>query len=270
MKEVNLTAEPREAKGTGPVGRLRKKGFIPAIVYGSGKPTRLIQLNAHDFEHALRGHFGEHMLMNLEVSGDKPVKVLMKETQYHPVSGKIIHVDFNEILMTRKLRVEVPIKLVGEPEGVTQQGGILEHILRAIEIECLPKDILNHVDLDVSKLLIGHSLSIAEIHLDPAKYTVISSPDLAVAAVSAPKVEEEVVVPEAAVEGAIEEPEVLREKKVEGEEGEEGEEGKKEGKKEGKAEGKKEAGKPEGKKEGKPEAKKEGKPEAKEEGKKAK
>jgi len=212
----------------------------------------MIQLNAHDFDRTLRGHAGEHMLMDLEIAGDKPLKVLLKEVQHHPVSHKIIHADFNTISMTRKLRLELPIKLVGEPQGVSQQGGVLEHIMRNVEVECLPTDIVEQVDLDVSNLHIGESLLVSHIQLDPAKYTILSKPEQAVAAVSAPKVEEEPVAAEAvAAEGALGEPEVITAKKVEGEEGEaEGEEGK--GKKEGKAEkgeaGKKEAAKPEGKK----------------------
>ncbi len=264
MKAVKIVAEPRETKGTGPVGRLRRQGVIPAVVYGSGKSAQMIQMNAHDFELALKGHASEHMVMDLEVGQGKALKVLLKEVQHHPVSGKILHADFNEISMTKKLRVEIPIRLAGEPVGVTQQGGVLEHVLRTIEVECLPTDIIEQVSLDVSGLHIGESLLIGHVQMDPAKYTVLSPKEQAVAAVAAPKIEEEPVAAEAAaVEGAPAEPEVIREKKVEGEE-EEGEEGKgekKEGrgeKKEAKgAEAKKEAAKPEaGKKEAKPEAKK--------------
>jgi large subunit ribosomal protein L25 len=266
MKAVKLVAEAREVRGTGPVGRIRKQGIVPAVVYGSGKEARLIQLNAHDFEQTLRGHASEHMLMDLEVAGGAPVKVLLKEVQHHPVTGRIIHADFNEISMTKKIRVEIPIKLIGEPLGVSQQGGVLEHIMRTVEVECLPTDILEQVSLDVSGLHIGESLTISSIKLDETKFTVLSPKEFAVAAVAAPRLEEEVA--PAAVEGAEAaptEPEVIREKK-EGEEGEEGEEGAGEGAKgEGKGAGKAEAragSKPEAKAGGKPEAKAGGKPEA--------
>jgi large subunit ribosomal protein L25 len=264
MKAVKIVAQPREVTGAG-ARRLRHSGVIPAVVYGAGKETRNIQLSAHDFDQALKGHMGEHMLMDLEIGGDKPLKVLLKETQHHPVSHKIIHADFNEISMTKKLRVETPIKLVGEPVGVTQQGGILEPITRSIEVECLPADIVESFTLDVSALNIGESLLAAAIQLDKTKYTILTSPDQAIVKISAPKAEEEVA--PVAAEAGVGEPEVITEKKVEGEEGEEGaEEGKKEGKGEGKKEAaakggdaKKEAAKPEGKKEAKPEAKAEGK-----------
>ncbi len=257
MKALKVTAEPRQIKGSGPVGRIRRDGLVPGVVYGEGKPAKLVQFKLHDFEQALRGHSGEHMLMDLEVKGDKMLKVLLKEVQHHPVSGKVIHADFHEISLTRKLRIEVPIKLVGEPVGVTQQGGVLEHVLREVEVECLPTDIPEQIEVDVSALSIGQSLTVADIKVDASKFTLLSDKLLAIAAVAAPRVEEEVAPAEAAVEGAAE-PEVIREKKEEGEEGAEAAEGKGEGKKEGKAEGKKE-GKAEGKKEAKPEGKKEGK-----------
>lgn len=265
MKAVKVVAQPREVKGAG-ARRLRRAGVVPAVVYGSGKEARMIQLSAHDFDQALKGHMSEHMVMDLEVGGDKPLKVLLKEVQHHPVSHKIIHADFNEISMTKKLRVEIPVQLVGDPVGVIQQGGILEAITRSIEVECLPTDIVEFFSLDVSVLNIGDSLLAANIQIDKSKYTILTSPDQAIVKVSAPKAEEEVA--PAAAEAGVGEPEVITEKKVEGEEGEEGAE---EGKKEGKGEGKKEAAKPEGKKEAaKPEGKKEAKPEAKAEGKKAK
>lgn len=238
---------------------------MPAVVYGSGRPARTLQLNLHDFEQVLRGHAGEHLLMDLEIPGEATLKVLLKEVQHHPVSGRMIHADFHEVSMTDKLRVELPLRLVGEPVGVSQQGGILEHLIRQVAVECLPTDIVERVDLDVSGLSIGDSLTVADVKLDPARYTILTSKDVAVATVAAPRIEEEPVAAEAVVGEAAEgEPEVITEKKEGEEEGEEGEvkEGKKGETKEGKkAEGKKEEGK-------KPETKK---PEAKkDEGKKSK
>ena len=261
MKTATIVVQPRQEKRSG-ARRLRRSGIIPAVVYGAGKEARLIQFNAHDFDQAMKGHRGEHILMDLEVGGDKPLKVLLKEIQHHPVSHKIIHADFNEISMTKKLRIDIPIKLVGDPVGVIQQGGVMESIMRSIEVECLPTDLVESFSLDVSGLHIGESLLMADIRLDASKYTLLSLPDQAIVKVAAPKAEEEVA-PAAAAEG-VAEPEVITEKKAEGEEVEEGaEEGKKEGKgeskKEAKGEGKKESVKVEGKKEAKPEAKAEGK-----------
>ena len=242
MKALKVVAQTRQDKGTAAIGRLRRKGFVPAVVYGAGRDNILIQLNEHDFIQVLKGHVSENLIMDLEVAGEKQHKVLLKEVQHHPVTGNIIHADFYEISMTQKLRVEIPLRLVGEPVGVSQKGGILEHLLRMITVECLPSDIIESFDVDVAALDIGHSLSVSDVKLDTSKYTVISTADLAVARVAEPRAEEEVA--PVAVEGAAAEPEVLTEKKVEGEEG--AEEG--EGKKGGKEEAKKPAGKEEAKK----------------------
>lgn len=254
MKALKVVAQTRQDKGTAAIGRLRRKGFVPAVVYGAGRDNLLIQLNEHDFVQVLKGHASENLIVDLEVAGEKQHKVLLKEVQHHPVTGNVIHADFYEISMTQKLRVEIPLRLVGDPVGVTQQGGILEHLLRTITVECLPSDIVEGFDVDVAALDIGHSLSVSDVKLDASKYTVIAAADLAVARVAAPRAEEEVA-PEAAAEGAAAEPEVLTEKKVEGEEGEEEGEGKKGGKEEAKKPGKEEAKKPAGKEEAKkPEA----------------
>lgn len=185
-------------------------------------------MNEHDFKMALKGHASEHLIMDLDVEGEQGHKVLLKDVQHHPVSGRVLHADFHEVSMTKKLRVEIPITLVGDPVGVTQMGGILEHILRSVEVECLPADILEHVDIDVGNLSIGDSVTVGDIKLDMAKYTIISDESLAVATVAAPRAEEEVKPAEEAVAGAeAAGPEVITEKKPE--EGEAGaaEEGKK-------------------------------------------
>lgn len=242
---MKLTAQKREAKGTSLVRRLRREDWIPAVIYGEGRPGENIQIRRHDFEQAMRGHRGEHMLIDLEVAGGKARKVLIKDIRHEPVTGKIIHADFHEISMTKKLRVEVPIRLVGDPVGVTQQGGVLEHVLRTLEIECLPTDIPEYVDVDVSALTIGHSVTVADIKVEGGRFTVLTAKDIAVAAVAAPRAEEEVVAPTA--EAAAAEPEVIREKKPE--EGEEAAEGAEAGKE--KKEAEKEAKEPKEKKEAK-------------------
>lgn len=213
MKSIKLAAKPRNENGTTAVGRVRRGGWFPAVVYGAGKGNRNIQLNEHEFKMLLKGHTGENILMDLEVEGDSGCKVLLKELQHHPLSGHILHADFYEVSMTKKLRVELSISLVGEPVGVTQQGGILEHLVRTVQVECLPMDIVEKVVLDVSGLSIGHHLAVSDIKLDPAKYQILSDPTLAVALVAAPRAEEEVA--PAAAEGAAAGPEVITEKKAE-------------------------------------------------------
>ena len=213
MKAVALKAEPRTLQGKQASGRLRRSGSVPGIVYGSDHAAQLVQLNEHDLVQFLKGRTSEHFLLDLEVTGGQPCKALIKEIQRHPVSHRIEHVDLNAISMTRKLRIEVPIKLIGEPVGVAQQGGVLDHMTRAILVECLPADIPDQFILDVSGLSVGDRLTVANVVVDKTKLTVLSPPGLSVVAVAAPRAEE-VVAPTAA-EGAVAEPEVLTAKKPE-------------------------------------------------------
>ncbi|MCX6997994.1 MAG: 50S ribosomal protein L25 [Kiritimatiellaeota bacterium] len=241
MKSVAMKVQPRAAIGKQPAKELRRQGLVPGIIYGIEQPQRAVQLNEHNLTQFLRGRTSEHFLVDLEVEGDQPRKAIIKEIQRHPVSGRIVHVDFNAISMTRKLRIEVPVKLLGEPVGVTQTGGVLDHMVRTILVECLPAEIPEQFTLDVSALTIGQRLCVSDIAVDRTKLTILNAAELAVAAVAAPRAEE--VVEPTAAEAAAEGPEVLTEKKVEGEEGAaevEGKEGKKEAKKEGAKEAQKE------------------------------
>ena len=146
MKETILTAQPREAKGSAAARRLRRTGFFPAVVYGEGRPGLDIQLNEHDFVMMLRKHRSENMIVDLTVAGQpRPVKVMLKAMQHHPVTGRVIHVDFYEISMTRKIEIEVPVKVTGLATGVANEGGILEHVLRTLRGQCLPGDLLEEV-----------------------------------------------------------------------------------------------------------------------------
>jgi large subunit ribosomal protein L25 len=255
MKAVALKAQPRSSLGKQAAGRLRRGGAVPGIVYGADHAAQLVQLNEHDLVLFLKGHTSEHFLVDLTVEGGQPCKALIKEIQRHPVSGRIEHVDFNAVSMTRKLRVEVPVKLLGEPTGVAQQGGVLDHIMRTILVECLPADIPEQLTLDVSALNIGQRLTVADVQVDKSKVTVLSAGDQPIAAVAAPRAEEEVA-PTAAEAAAAAEPEVLTAKKPE--EGEADAAGA-----EGKEAGKKEAGKPAPAEKGGAEAAKKGKEEAK-------
>jgi len=230
MKETKLTAKPRSGKGSASAGRLRRTGWFPAVVYGEGRPGVDIQLNEHDFLVMLRRHRSENMIVDLAVEGaDKPFKVMLKAMQHHPVTGRVIHVDFYEISMTRKIEIELPVKLTGIPTGVANEGGILEHVLRALTVQCLPGDLIEEVELDVSGLTVGKTLRVRDVQIDAAKYRVLDDPDQVVAAVAAPRTEEEEKAEaEAEAAAAAAGPEVLTEKKEE--EGEEGAEKGKESK----------------------------------------
>ncbi len=230
MKETKLIAKTREAKGSASAGRLRRTGWFPAVVYGEGRPGLDIQLNEHDFVMMLRTHRSENMIVDLTVEGkDKPLKVMLKAMQHHPLTGRVIHVDFYEISMTRKIQIDVPVKLTGVPTGVANEGGILEHVLRALTVQCLPADMVEEFEMDVTDLHIGKTLRVRDVKVDAAKYKVMSDPDQVVAAVAAPRTEEEEKAEtEAEAATAAAGPEVLTEKKEE--EGEEGAEKGKEAK----------------------------------------
>lgn len=217
MKETKLIAQLRTPRGSGEAGRLRRTGFFPAVVYGEGRPGLSITINEHDFVMMLRAHRSENMILDLTVEGtEKPYKVMLKAIQHHPITGRIIHVDFYEISMTRKIHIEVPIKLVGDPVGVVQEGGILEHVLRSLQVTCLPGDLVEEIELDVSELRVGKTLRVHDVVVDEQKLKVMDDPEQVVVAIAAPRSEEEEEAAEAAdAAAAAAGPEVLTEKKDE-------------------------------------------------------
>ena len=214
MKETKLTAKTREAKGTASAGRLRRTGWFPAVVYGEGRPGLDIQLNEHDFVMMLRTHRSENMIVDLAVEGrDKPFKVMLKAMQHHPLTGRVIHVDFYEVSMTRKIEIEVPVKLTGIATGVANEGGILEHVMRTMALECLPGDVIEELELDVTALDIGDTLRVRDVPVDTSKFKLLDDLDQVIVAVAAPRLEAEPAAAEAGAEGAAAGPEVLTEKK---------------------------------------------------------
>jgi large subunit ribosomal protein L25 len=254
MKEVVLKVEPREKLGKEHAKKLRRNGFIPAVVYGPETPSRPLAIDSKTFYALLRGGLGENVIITLEMDEERDGKkqVLIREVQRDPVRGDIVHVDFHQISLTQKITIEVPIHLVGAPEGV-KDGGILQYALRELKVECLPTAIPEKIEVDVSHLKIGDSIHVADIKVE--NVVILSDLQSSVASVVPPTIFKEAEAAPAAVEG---EPEVITEKKEEGEEGKAEEEKGKEAKGEKKpAEGAKAEKKPpEG---GKEEKKKEGK-----------
>ncbi len=227
-EETKLRAESRTETGSSAMNRLRKRGLMPGVIYGTEKDPVHVQFSEHDFTQFLRHHTSENVMLDVDVENEDTHKVLIREVQHHPLTGRPVHADFYELSMTRRVNVDIPIELVGEPAGVTQQGGVLEHLLRVLEVECLPGDIVEQFELDVSALEIGDRLAVKDLPVDRQKYDIMIDDEVAVASVAAPRVEEEVEAEEAeeaAVEGA--EPERIGEK-AEGEEAGEDEGEKKE------------------------------------------
>lgn len=211
-----LVAEHRTAAGTRPMNRLRGTGTVPGVVYGKGMKTVEVAIPQRELSRLLHSKAGEHALVNLKVTGDQALEkpVLVQAIQYHPVSGHVIHVDFHAIVLTERLKVKVPVLLKGEPVGVKQEGGVLEHFLRDVEVECLPTEIPEHIEFDVTALIIGQTIHVRDL-IAPANIKITSDPEGAIASVQKPKEEK----PEEATAEAPAEPEVLREKKEEPEAG---------------------------------------------------
>jgi large subunit ribosomal protein L25 len=195
-KEITFKAEERTEKGSAAVGRLRRAGFVPASMNRiQGNATMLLKLSRHDFEALLKRYGDEELLLTLEIGG-QPVHTLMREVQMDVMTGEPIHADFGEIDMNAKIRVHVPLRLVGEPVGVKLDGGVLQQLVRHIEVACLPADIPEEFTVDVSNLKKGESLFARQIPLDK-KYTLVIGPErMAVATVVEPA--EEVVAAPAA------------------------------------------------------------------------
>ena len=185
MDQIRIKAEARTEQGTGAVRRLRKTGMIPGSVMKMRKGgTELIKLPAHDFMMAMRGHASKQLLVTLDMDG-KEVPALMREMQNDGLAGTPIHVDFSEVSLTEKVRVTVPLYLVGEAVGVKLGGGVLEQTLRTIDVDCLPTDIAERFEIDVSKLGLDQTLFVRDLNLGD-KQTVVTRGEVPVAVVKAP------------------------------------------------------------------------------------
>lgn len=183
-QEIRLKAEHRMEQGSSAVGRLRRAGSLPAAVNRIEGGTTLVKFDAHGFKAMLRHHTSEHVLVTLELDG-KDIPALMREVQYNVMTGYPIHVDFGEVSLTKKLHVQIPVHLLGEPEGVKVEGGILQQMLRMVDVECLPTDIVEHFDVDISHLKLNQSLCVRDLPLGE-KYMLITGKDMTVAIVAAP------------------------------------------------------------------------------------
>jgi len=246
-----IEAQPRaaESRGKNEARRLRATGQIPAIVYGAKKESISVSVNPKQISKILHSATGHNTIFDLKV-GNAQDKVMIVDWQFDPIKSHLLHIDLKRIEMNTAIKVKVPIMLVGEAAGVKQQGGILEQVLREVEIECLPNDIPSHIDVDVSELVFGVVKRVADLP-HGGKLKFLTPEDQTVAHITTVKeVEEPTAVDVAAAEGAVPaEPEVIKKGKqeVEGEAPAAGEAGKK-GAPAPEAAKKPEGKKPEGKK----------------------
>ncbi len=226
MARIILDAKLRNETGRAKVKGLRDAGIIPAVVYKDGKESQAISLGHRQFVQMFHQHRLEGTLIDLKIKDDKKEKnrtCLIKEIQYEPVLGDIVHVDFHEVSLTEKIKVNIPVATKGESVGVKQEGGSLEQILWELDIECLPTDIPEKVEVDVTNLKMSEAIHVKDLKL-PENIKVFNDPESIVVQVVEPMKEE---VPVEAVEGeAPAEPEVIKEKKPTPEEAAEAAEGK--------------------------------------------
>lgn len=213
MERIKIKGEKREIIGTGGVKRLRRQDLLPAVMYSEGVNIALT-IPAESLKILQKMHFSESSVIDMEITGGKKpesFQVLIKDTQYHPLTDRIIHIDFLKVSLKEKIKVHIPVNLEGEAKAVKEEGGILEQILREIEVEGLPLDIPEKITLDISGLSIGHSLHISDL-IVPDKIIIITDSQAPIVTALAKK--EEIVEDAEAEEGAATGgPEVLKEKK---------------------------------------------------------
>lgn len=223
QQQVELTAQIRRTSGKREARRLRRQGMVPAILYGPHTAPVSLTLNRHALRQALSTAAGENALINLQIEGDggqvETRTVLVKELQVQPVARTYLHADLYEIRMTEQITVEVPIHLVGRAEGV-KLGGILEQILRTAEVRCLPGNIPQHLEVDISALKIGGSVHVGDIVL-PEGVEILEDLKASVATVVAPTVEVKPAEAAAAPAEEAAEPELVRKERAKPEEEEE-------------------------------------------------
>jgi len=221
MSQIKVEVQRRTPGGKNANRRLRSSGQIPAVVYGAGKQSVAIMVYPQHVTDILRSESGRNTIFTVSVDGKERANAMVKDYQLDPVKGKLIHVDFLEIAMDQLLELTVNIEIVGEPIGVKLDGGIMDIVTRAIEVECLPADIPESIKVEVSHLKINDYIRVKDLPADP-KVKIFSDGEIVLVTI-VPPIKEEVPV-EAPAEGA--EPEVIKKGKV-AEEGEEEETGKK-------------------------------------------
>ncbi len=206
-KRITLKAEPRAAAGTTASKAVRKAGKVPATIYGRHQSPQNLQLDAHTLSLTLKGT-AEHLLVNLDIAGATSQLAIIQHVQHHPVKRHIVHLDFHALKEDEVMHTTVPIIGQGEPLGVKNGGGLLEQIIRALEVQCLPKDLPESIIVDVSGLNQGDYIHVNQIAL-PEGVTALSHAEVVVFHCAAPTVE----VVATPAEGAAATPEVLKEKK---------------------------------------------------------
>jgi large subunit ribosomal protein L25 len=219
--EAILEATARDSFGKNEARRTRRGGLVPGVLYGEGKDATPISVEPRALLRILHSDSGANTLISLKLAGGGDTRVLVKDFQLDPITHQVLHADFYRVAMDKAIEVTIPITIKGEPKGVKQQGGILEFIRREIVVECLPADIPEHVEVDVSELMLHQGVRVRDIPASP-KWKPVTEGEAMLAHVIMPKAEEAPAPAEAAATATVAapaEPEVIKKGKKE-EEGE--------------------------------------------------
>ncbi len=217
MKSLSLKAFPRAVVKRSRVRKLRATGRVPAIIYGRQTKPQNLEVGLKEIEDLIHHSVSETILVDLAVDGEAKLRrlALVQEVQHHPLSGKVLHVDFHEVAENEKVTVTVPVETAGEAAGVKTGGGVLEHVLFKLKVRALPRDLPEVITVDVTPLEIGQSIHLGEIPLPPG-VEVIGDRKVPVISVAAPITEAQEAAALEAATTPLAEPEVLKEKKEEG------------------------------------------------------
>jgi large subunit ribosomal protein L25 len=213
-KDITVAAEVRASRGKNEARRTRKAGNIPAVLYGAYQDPVPVAVSPREIQRITRSTTGYNTIFTLAIAGGESTPVMVVDQQVDPVKGTLLHADLKRIDLTKRIRVTVPVHVTGEPKGVKVQGGMLEVITRAVEIECLPDDIPEGFTVDVSELLVGQSKRASDVPVS-GSMKLLSAPDTVIAHIVTLRAEEVAATPEAAAAPAAAEPEVAKKGKKE-------------------------------------------------------
>ena len=188
--QLKINAQPRTEAGRNAVKKIKQAGLVPAVIYGAKDPARNIQIVERELARLLDHAASESVLVEVNMQDGGSRTALIQEVQHHPVTGKVLHVDLHVVAMDELMHAELAVETTGEAAGVTTGGGVLEVILRQLEISCLPGDLPESITVDVSKLNIGDSIHVKDLTL-PRGVTVLNDAELSVVSVAPPTVVEE-------------------------------------------------------------------------------
>ncbi len=228
LTAIKIQAQQRDTRGRKASRKLARRGLVPGVLYGAAKGPVNFQIDPRRLDSILHGAAASTTLFTFDVDGlEEGGVTIFKDVQHDPLTGKIIHADLYRISMDQEIRVKIPVHLVGTARGVKQQGGVLDFVCREIDVSCLPANIPERINVDVSEIDLGHSVKLADVQL-PTNVTVHTDLNTPIATVVAPAAEKaQATAEEEAVAAAPTEPEVIKKGKAEEEDGEKGEKGEK-------------------------------------------